>query len=142
MRARSAITAVLLMTVLGLAAASPAAGSEHAEAAATDGPGLLPVGDIVTPVVSRGRLAGYVVVKASLEFENPLVAKSAEPWLPRIVDAWVRTMYGLSQRGHFGEGSVDPELLKKQLLQSAIGALKSTAPDDVLIVQALYTRAN
>ena len=129
------------MIMLTASGAGTALASEG-ETATADAPGFLPVGDIVTPVTSQGRLAGYVVVKASLEFENPAVAKSAEPWLPRIVDAWVRTMYGLSQRGHFGDGSVDPDMLKKQLLQSAITALKSSTPDDVLIKQALFTRAN
>ena len=55
----------------------PAAASEGGEAAEVHGPGLLPVNDIVTPVISRGRLSGYVVVKASLEFETPTVAKSS-----------------------------------------------------------------
>jgi hypothetical protein len=140
MRSRSVLAAVLLVTLMGLPARSALANAEPP--AAADAPGYLAVGDIVTPVTSQGRLTGYVVIKASLEFATPVAAKSAEPWLPKIVDAWVRTMYGLAQRGHFGQGSVDPDMLKKQLLQSAIGTLKVSAPHDVLITQALFSRAN
>jgi hypothetical protein len=140
MRSPSVLAAVLLVTLM-VFTARPAQGNGE-PAATTHAPGFLPVGDIVTPVTNQGRLAGYVVVKASLEFATPMIAKAAEPWLPKIVDAWVRTMYGLAQRGHFGQGSVDPDMLKKQLLQAAIGTLKGSVPDDVLITQALFTRAN
>jgi hypothetical protein len=140
MRSPSVLAAVLLVTLM-VFTARPAQGNGE-PAATTHAPGFLPVGDIVTPVTNQGRLAGYVVVRASLEFATPMIAKTAEPWLPKIVDAWVRTLYGLAQRGHFGQGSVDPDMLKKQLLQAAIGTLKGSVPDDVLITQALFTRAN
>lgn len=149
MRAHRVLAAALLTAALGLAQAAPARASEEAAAESAEGegagahlPGFLAVSDIVTPVVSRGRFAGYVMVKASLEFESQIQAKSAEPWLPKVVDAWIRAMYGLAQHGHFENGTVDPELLKKQLLQAAAETLKEAPPADVLITQALFTRAN
>ncbi|MEK0085012.1 hypothetical protein [Benzoatithermus flavus] len=145
MRAHGMLVAAILAMILGPAAPASARTSEEAPAegeAAQQMPGFLPVSDIVIPVVSRGRFAGYVMVKASLEFPTPDIAKSAQPWLPKIMDAWIRTMYGLAQRGHFENGTVDPELLKKQLLQAAIDTLKEGAPTDVLITQALFTRAS
>jgi hypothetical protein len=154
MRAHRVLAAALLAAILGQALPAPAGASEAAEEPAEGGgeggeggegghlPGFLPVNDVVIPVVSRGRFAGYVMVKASLEFPNRSVAKSAEPWLPKVVDAWIRTMYGLAQHGHFENGMVDPEMLKKQLLQAAADMLKEGAPEDVLITQALFTRAN
>jgi hypothetical protein len=139
------LAVALLAAITGLAAPGPARAAGAAPAAEGEAgahlPGFLPVSDIVTPVVSRGRFTGYVMVKASLAFQNPGIAKSAEPWLPKVVDAWIRTMYGLAQHGHFETGTVDPELLKKQLLQAAAGALKDSPPEDVLITQALFSRA-
>jgi hypothetical protein len=49
---------------------------------------------------------------------------------------------GLAQRGHFDHATIDPELLKRQLLKAARDALSSTAPTDILLTRALLTRSN
>jgi flagellar basal body-associated protein FliL len=117
------------------AAAAPAA-AEHA------GPAFLAVDDIVVPVGAHGRLAGYVMIKASLEFADATQLKAVEPLMPRIVDAWLRTVHGLSQRGHFDAASVNPDMLKQQLLEATKTALNGTVPDAVLITRAILTRTN
>lgn len=139
MRIRILAAAAALALLTGLSAPAAAAGTAPT---AEGTPGFLPVSEVIVPIASHGRLSGYVVVKGTIEFATPDVAKSAEPWMPRVVDAWLRTVHGLSQRGHFDDSSVDPEMLKRQLLQATKGALKSDTPSDILISQAIFTKAN
>jgi hypothetical protein len=129
------VACVSLQGARAYAAAAPAE-AEHA------GPAFLAVDDIVVPVGAPGRLAGYVMIKASLEFADAAQLKAVEPLMPRIVDAWLRTVHGLSQRGHFDAASVNPDMLKQQLLEATKTALNGTAPDAVLISRAILTRTN
>jgi hypothetical protein len=103
-------------------------------------PGFLPVDEIVVPVADRGHLAGYVMLRAAIQFDSEIEAKSIQVWMPKIVDAWLRTMHGLSQRGHFRNAVVDPNLLKLHLLQAIHGILPQDDARDVLITTALFTR--
>jgi hypothetical protein len=103
-------------------------------------PGFLPVDEIVVPVAEGGHLAGYVMLRAAIQFDTEIEAKSVQGWMPKIVDAWLRTVHGLSQRGHFRNAVVDPNLLKLHLLQAIHGILPQDDARDVLITTALFTR--
>ena len=137
-----ALAASILAATAGFAGEAASAAGATGKEAEQAGPAFLPVDDIVVPVGAKGRLAGYVLIKGSLEFADSAQLKAVEPLMPRIVDAWLRTVHGLSQRGHFDAASVNPDMLKQQLLQATKTALNGTTPDAVLITRAILTRTN
>jgi hypothetical protein len=136
--------AAALFTALALGLALFSGPPAHAEEASADStPGFVPIEDIVVPVVVKARLRGYVLVRATLEFETPDQAKSAEAWVPRVQDAWVRTLNGLAARGHFDDASIDVDMLKKHLFAAVSTAFgKGMSAHEVLIVRALFQKVS
>jgi hypothetical protein len=118
-----------------------AVGAPKAEEAAQAAPGFLKVGELVVPVARKGRVYGYVMIDAAVEFADETVAKSAMPWTPRIQDSWVRDLNGMADRGHFDAARIDIDVVKKNLLASAIEVLKSKEPRDVVLTKAIYQQA-
>ncbi|WP_207462096.1 hypothetical protein [Azospirillum sp. SYSU D00513] len=133
-----------LFAALFIALAMPLAPPAHAEEApAGASPGFVPIEDIVVPVVVKTRLRGYLLVRGTLEFGTPDQAKSAEAWVPRVQDAWVRTLNGLAARGHFDDAIIDVDMLKKHLFAAVASAFgNGTTAHDVLIVRALFQKVN
>jgi hypothetical protein len=113
-----------------MAASAPAGPTE---------PNILPVDQIVLPVIEKGRLAGYIMLGAMIELESAGEAERARSRMPRIVDVWLRTMHGLSRRGSFDEAGLDPSLIKFHLLQATRSVLAESHVRDVLITTALFT---
>jgi hypothetical protein len=131
------LLAVTAPAIVSLVPSHAAASEAPAEAVAV--PGYLQVTDIIVPVSRDGRLRGYVVIGGSIEFTSPDVAKSASPWLPKIVDVWIRDLSGMAERGQFDAAKINIDLVKKHLLVSVQDVFHDKEiPKEVMLQKVLY----
>jgi hypothetical protein len=137
----------LLLGALGggyLFLASPASaaggetkeGGEHGEGAAV--PSFLAIDQIVVPVASKGRVRGYVMIDAQVEFAKEEQAKAAGAWRPKIVDAWLRDAAGMADRGYSDDTRIDLAMVKQYFLASVTNIVGKSIATEVVLQRAVY----
>ena len=135
---------VLLTLAVTLALAAPAAASEAAKPAKpekqerkiTSSPAWIAVDPIAVAILRQNRIQGVFLVEFGLDVQDETLRAKAEETLPRLRDAWLRTMSDLAATRMRVGRQADLDVLTTRL-QTTTDQMLGGAGAKVLLLQAV-----
>jgi len=101
------------------------------------GPYYVEVGQLVVPMLSKGRTVAFILTQITLEAGSNDQASLVRRRLPHARSAMLETLFGLAGAGRFDGPAVDPMAVSAALLRSANGQYSSQPVKAVLIDRLL-----
>lgn len=101
------------------------------------GPHYVEVGQLVVPMLAKGRTVAFILTQITLEAGSTDQANMVRRRLPHARSALLETLFGLAGMGSFDGPAVDPIAVSAALLQSANGQFSSRPVKAVLIDRLL-----
>lgn len=106
-------------------------------AVSEDGPYYVDAGQLVVPLLQRGRTVAFILTQITLEVGDTDQAQALRRRLPRARSALLQSLFGLASAGRFDGPAVDPEGVAAALLTGANEALPGNPVRAVLIDRLL-----
>ncbi|SMH63048.1 flagellar basal body-associated FliL family protein [Azospirillum agricola] len=101
------------------------------------GPYYVEVGQLIVPMLAKGRTVAFILTQITLEAGSSDQANMLKRRLPHARSAMLETLFGLAGSGSFDGPAVDPLALSAALLRSANGSYSSPPVKAVLIDRLL-----
>ncbi|CAO3438332.1 hypothetical protein [Azospirillum doebereinerae] len=101
------------------------------------GPYYVEVGQLVVPMLAKGRTVAFILTQITLEANSNDEASLVRRRLPHARSAMLETLFGLAGSGSFDGPAVDPLAVSAALLRSANGQYSSQPIRTVLIDRLL-----
>ncbi|MCG5240936.1 hypothetical protein [Azospirillum doebereinerae] len=101
------------------------------------GPYYVEVGQLVVPMLAKGRTVAFILTQITLEAGSNDEANMVRRRLPHARSAMLETLFGLAGSGSFDGPAVDPLAVSAALLRSANGQYSSRPIRTVLIDRLL-----
>jgi hypothetical protein len=132
---------LLLVPLLYLAGARPAAAAAHGQSektgGASDDPVYVKLPAIVLPVYSGNTVTRQAGLVLTLELAQGKSAADVEPNRRKLYDAFITELYGMYELRGNADRIIDPMLVKQQLQGTSDRVLGAGVVQQVLIQQAV-----
>lgn len=101
------------------------------------GPYYVELGQLVVPMLNKGRTIAFILTQITLEAGSNDQASLVRRRLPHARSAMLETLFGLAGTGSFDGPAVDPQAVSTALLRSANTQFSSEPVKAVLIDRLL-----
>ncbi|KAA0572946.1 hypothetical protein FZ983_30895 [Azospirillum sp. B21] len=122
-----------------------ATGWPDAGASVAGGPYYVEAGQLVVPMLERGRTIAFILTQVTLEASSADDALLVRRRLPHARSAMLEALFDLAGHGRFNGPAVDPQGVATALLAGANGTLtsrESTQPVRAVLIDRLLRQDN
>lgn len=122
-----------------------AGGQPDAGAAVAGGPYYVEAGQLVVPMLERGRTVAFILTQVTLEASSADDALLVRRRLPHARSAMLEALFDLAGHGRFNGPSVDPQGVGTALLAGANGTFtghESAQPVRAVLIDRLLRQEN
>ncbi len=105
------------------------------------GPYYVEVGQLVVPMLNRGRTVAFILTQITLEAGSNDQASLVRRRLPHARSAMLETLFGLAGSGSFDGPAVDPLALSAALLRG-VNTQYSSQPVKAVLIDRLLRQDN
>lgn len=122
-----------------------AGGRPDAGSSVSGGPYYVEAGQLVVPMLERGRTIAFILTQVTLEASSADDALLVRRRLPHARSAMLEALFDLAGHGRFNGPSVDPQGVATALLAGANGTLtsrESTQPVRAVLIDRLLRQDN
>ena len=122
-----------------------ATGRPDAGASVAGGPYYVEAGQLVVPMLERGRTIAFILTQVTLEASSADDALMVRRRLPHARSAMLEALFDLAGHGRFNGPSVDPQGVATALLAGANGTLTShegSQPIRAVLIDRLLRQDN
>ncbi|CBS91029.1 hypothetical protein [Azospirillum lipoferum] len=122
-----------------------ATGQPDAGASIAGGPYYVEAGQLVVPMLERGRTVAFILTQVTLEASSADDALLVRRRLPHARSAMLEALFDLAGHGRFNGPSVDPQGVATALLAGANGTLtshESAQPVRAVLIDRLLRQDN